>query len=324
MREPRPSVTEVGGVSPDVRGEHGLALPDGGLPAFRLSATAAPLMPPSDPTQPLHAFTVDVEDWYQSCVDYDAPITERVVRNVDRVLAVLDACDVKGTFFVQGKVAEAFPRLVRSLVEEGHEVQSHGYSHRPLFGMDARALRDELTRAKQTVEDAAGIAVTAFRAQDFSVCAGNLQALETLAETGFEIDSSIFPMRSRHYGIAKWPLAPHHLIGDGFRILEVPVAVWGFGRGRLPVAGGGYFRLFPHSMIRAGLRSIASAGRPAVVYCHPYEFDPDELAGYADVSRRLRLTQGAGRRTFATRIRSLLTSFSFGTLADVLETWGVR
>jgi polysaccharide deacetylase family protein (PEP-CTERM system associated) len=324
MREPGPSVGEVDGVSSDVLVGHDLALPEGGRPAFQLSATATPLVPPSDPTQALHAFTVDVEDWYQSCIDYNAPITERVVRNVDRVLAVLDESDVKGTFFVQGKVAEAFPRLVRSLVEGGHEVQSHGYSHEPLFEMDARALRDELARAKQTVEDAAGIAVTAFRAQDFSIGTANLWALETLAETGFEIDSSIFPMRSRHYGIAGWPLAPHNLIGDGFRILEVPVAVWGFGGGRWPVAGGGYFRLFPHSMIRAGLRSIAAAGRPAVVYCHPYEFAPDELAGYADVSRRLRLTQGMGRRTFAKRMHSLLTTFSFGTLADVLKTWGVQ
>jgi peptidoglycan-N-acetylglucosamine deacetylase len=72
---------------------------------------------------------------YQSCVDYDAPITDRVVRNVERLVAVLDEAQVKATFFVQGRVAETFPRLVRDLVEEGHEVQSHGYSHRPLFRM---------------------------------------------------------------------------------------------------------------------------------------------------------------------------------------------
>ena len=107
----------------------------------------------------LCVFSVDVEDWYQSCVDYDAPITERVVRNVDRILAVLDEAGAKGTFFVQGKVAEAFPDLVRVLVMEGHEVQSHGYSHRPLFSMDRTALREELQRAKTTVEDAAGTAI---------------------------------------------------------------------------------------------------------------------------------------------------------------------
>jgi hypothetical protein len=159
------------------------------------------LTPPADPAQPQHAFTVDVEDWYQSCLDYDAPITERVVRNLERTLAVLDEAQVKGSFFVQGRVAETFPSAVSALVAAGHEVQSHGYSHRPLFAMNQHELREELTRAKETVEDAAGTPVTAFRAQDFSVVASNLWALETLADVGFEIDSSVFPMRSRHYGV---------------------------------------------------------------------------------------------------------------------------
>src|SRR5207244_13547543 len=100
------------------------------------TATTSIVLPPSmrhaGDQRPLSAFTVDVEDWYQSCIDPDAPITDRVVRNVDRVLAVLDECRVKGTFFVQGRVAERFPQLVRTLIVEGHEIQSHGYSHKPL------------------------------------------------------------------------------------------------------------------------------------------------------------------------------------------------
>jgi polysaccharide deacetylase family protein (PEP-CTERM system associated) len=324
MIEDQAEVGENAASSPGVRCGQALALPQREPDGASLCAAAAPLLAPSDPARPRHAFTVDVEDWYQSCIDYDAPITERVVRNVDRLLPVLDDCGVKGTFFVQGMVAEAFPSLVRSLVELGHEVQSHGYSHRPLFEMNAYALREELTRAKSTVEDAAGIAVTAFRAQDFSILARNLSAIEALATTGFEVDSSIFPMRSRHYGIPGWPLGPHYLFGDGFRILEVPVAVGSLGGRRVPVAGGGYFRLFPSSLIRAGLRSIAADGRPAVFYCHPYEFNPDELAGHADVSTRVRLAQGAGRGRFTERVRSLLAGFSFGTLAETLETWGLR
>src|SRR5712691_8519536 len=166
--------------------------------------------------RPHSAFTVDVEDWYQSCIDADAPITERVVRNVERVLAVLDELRVKGTFFVQGRVAERFPQLVQLLIAEGHEVQSHGYSHKPLLGMDRTALLEEIRRAKQTVEDAAGTRVTAFRAQDFSILPGNLWALETLVEVGFQVDSSIFPMRSRNYGIRGWHVGPHYVtVGSG-------------------------------------------------------------------------------------------------------------
>ena len=275
--------------------------------------------------EPLSAFTVDVEDWYQSCVDYDAPITERVVRNVDLILKVLDETRVKGTFFVQGKVAETFPDLVASLVSAGHEVQSHGYSHRPLFAMNARELRDEVERAKKTVEDAAGTAITAFRAQDFSILAGNLWALDTLAEIGFEVDSSIFPMRAKNYGIANWPLGPHYVTANGgLRILEVPVAIWPIGSFRIPVAGGGYFRVLPRRVIDRGIRAIGAGGRPAIVYCHPYEFNQHELGEYHAVSRRLRFSQGLGRGFFSTRVRDLLGRPGFGRFTDVLAAWGLR
>lgn len=289
-----------------------------------LRRIAVPCIAPANGAGPRHAFTVDVEDWYQSCLDYDAPITERVVRNMDHLLGVLDACGVKGTFFVQGRVAETFPELVSGLVADGHEVQSHGYSHRPLYAMDRDELREELTRAKETVEDAAGVEVTAFRAQDFSILADNLWALETLAEVGFEVDSSIFAMRSRHYGIADWPLEPHRVVaGDDASILEVPVAVWPFGPLRVPVAGGGYFRYLPRRVIEHGLRSIEASGRPAIVYCHPYEINPRELRDYPEVPGRLRFTQGVGRRSFESNLRALMRRFQFGRLADVLRTWSI-
>ena len=285
----------------------------------------APLGPPPANGRPHHAFTVDVEDWYQSCVDYDAPISDRVVRNTESIVHVLDDHGVKGTFFVQGMVAESFPGLVADLVAEGHEVQAHGYSHRPLDRMTPAELREELERSKTTVEDAAGMLVTTFRAQDFSILERNLWALETLADVGFEIDSSIFPMRSRRYGIADWPLDPHYIcLEGGAKILEVPVAIWAPGPVRVPVAGGGYLRLLPHSLIERGLRGVASDGRPAVFYCHPYEFNADELQDYRHVPARVRFSQGVGRKSFPRRVRRLLESFAFGRFSDVLVGWGLK
>ena len=285
----------------------------------------ASLVASPDPALPRNAFTVDVEDWYQSCWDYEAPISRRVLGNVERVLGVLDEYHTKATFFVQGRVAETYPGLVATLVAEGHEVQVHGYSHRPLNCMSRVELRSELERAKKTVEDAAGRPVTAFRAQDFSVLSDNLWALDTLVEVGFDVDSSIFPMRSRHYGIAGWPAAPHYLFTeDGSRLLEVPVAIWLLGPMRIPVSGGGYFRLLPARALETGLRAVAAESRPAVVYCHPYEFNPDELDDYRGIPRRVRMAQGVGRGRFAGRVGSLLTTFAFGRLSDVLVAWGLR
>jgi polysaccharide deacetylase family protein (PEP-CTERM system associated) len=285
----------------------------------------APVSRPDDLTRPLVALTVDVEDWYQSCVDFDARISERVLRNMDRVLSVFDECGVRGTFFVQGRVAETFPKLVQSLVAEGHEVQSHGYSHRPLFSLDQKGLRTELERARKTVEDACGMPVTAFRAQDFSVLRHNLWALDVMGEIGFTVDSSIFPMRTRRYGISGWELSPHYLaLSSGAAILEVPVAIWEVRGMRFPVAGGGYFRILPQRLLVRGLRSIVASGRPAVIYCHPYEFNPDELSDFrTKVPMRVLVSQGLGRGSFTQRMKALLSKLSFGRFDEVLAAWGV-
>lgn len=271
------------------------------------------------------ALTVDVEDWFQSCVDPSAPISERVVTNTGRVLGVLDEAAVKATFFVQGLVAKAHPHLVADLVAAGHEVQVHSHTHRSLVGMRRNEVRDEVRRGKAAVEDAAGTAVRAFRAPDFSIGRSNLWALDVLSENGFEIDSSIFPMRRRRYGIAGWETAPHELLLDsGRRLTEVPVSVLQVGPRRLPVAGGGYFRLGPYAVLARSLQAIIREDRPPVVYCHPYEFNAYETHEYrTTVPWRFRTQQRLGRQAFVARLRRLLAEVPFGRLDRVLSAWGV-
>lgn len=297
-------------------------LASGTVRAIRPIATLA------EPCEPLPAcaLTVDVEDWYQSCIDFDAPISERVVRNTALLLDSLEESGARATFFVQGLVAEAHPGLVRDLVAAGHEVQSHGHTHRPLDRMSHAELREELARGRAAVEDAAGVALTAFRAPDFTIGERNLWALELLAEAGFRVDSSIFPIRTRRYGIAGWELAPHRLeLGGGATMLEAPVAVARLGRLRVPVAGGGYARVAPGAVLRRLLQGIVAAGRPPIVYCHPYEFNPHELGEYRGrVPERFRRAQGLGRSAFVPRLQSLLATMRFGRLDEVLAAWGAR
>ena len=275
--------------------------------------------------QRLSTFSVDVEDWYQSCFDLDAPITERVVRNVDRILELLDEVGVKGTFFIQGRVAETFPELPAQLVAEGHEVQSHGFSHRALYTMNRRELRNELERAKKTVEDASGTRVWAFRAPDFSIHRSNLWALEVLAEVGFEVDSSIFPARSSRYGIPEWELGPRRVrLATGGEILEVPVAIWPVAGVRLPVAGGGYWRVLPRALLERAIRAVTESGRPVVLYCHPYEFSPRELDDYRGaVPWSRRRSQSFGRAASMKRYARLLRTLPFGRFDDTLRCWGL-
>lgn len=296
-------------------------VPNPPIPNLTISrCPTAPTRPGAEPA-PSCALTVDVEDWYQSSVDFSAPITDRVLHNMDRLRTILDEYGVKATFFVQGMVAETFPKLAQELVADGHEVQSHGYSHRPLFAMDRAALRTELELARKSLEDACGVCATAFRAPDFSIMQENLWALEVLAEMGFDLDSSIFPMKLKRYGVPGWELAPHRItFPSGASILEAPVAVLTAGGLRIPVAGGGYFRLLPRWILERALRSVLADDRPAIVYCHPYEFHPQELASYRGrVHPATLFTQGLGRASFVKRMKGLFSRFRFGRLSDVLE-----
>jgi polysaccharide deacetylase family protein (PEP-CTERM system associated) len=290
-----------------------------------IASAAAPIAP-TRAEHPTCAFTIDVEDWYQSSVDYDAAITDRVVRNVDRVCELLDACGVRGTFFIQGMVAEAFPQMIRDLLAQGHEIQSHGYSHRPLYKMDRAALRTELERARKSVEDAGGVRINSFRAPDFSILPENLWALESLAENGFEIDSSIFPMKTRRYGVPGWGLEPRIVpLANGAEIFEVPVAMARMGPVVLPVAGGGYFRLLPRVILETACRSILGEGRPVIIYCHPYEFNPREMDDYrGHVPDLYRIHQSIGRNSFVGRLRALFSGLPFGRLDQVLAGWRAR
>jgi len=279
---PRVGLSLIGDVRAPARFDEAYSITPISRPAPPAKGAAGP---------PRCAFTIDVEDWYQSTVDFDAPISDRVLRNVERACAVLDAHRLKGTFFVQGRVAETFPRLLRELLAAGHEIQSHGYSHRPLFSMDRKALRTELEYARKTVEDACGVRVTAFRAPDFS--------------------------------IVRWEIGPHRVaLPGGAAILEVPVAIATLGGMRIPVAGGGYFRLVPQPILDWALRSVLAAGRPVILYCHPYEFSPEEMDEFrGKVGLSVRVTQGIGRSSFIRRVHGLLANLPFGRFAEVMSGW---
>ena len=163
-------------------------------------------------------------------------------------------------------------------------------------------------------------------APDFSILEGNLWALDVLAETGFEIDSSLFPARSSRYGIAGWELAPHRLgLPSGAELLEVPVAIWEIGGLRVPVGGGGYCRLLPGAVLERGLQGVRDSHRPVILYFHPYEFSPHELDDFrAEVPLSRRLSQGLGRKALVARLVRLLEASPFGRFDETLSSWHLQ
>jgi polysaccharide deacetylase family protein (PEP-CTERM system associated) len=165
-----------------------------------------------DEPRPLNALSVDVEDWFQVGA-FETTVARgdwhtlptRVERNSDAVLGLFEEAGVKATFFTLGWVAERFPALMQRIAAAGHEIASHGYDHRRVFTMDERLFREDLRRTRDTIGEACGHRVTAYRAPSFSIDARTPWAHPVLAEEGYAYSSSIAPVKHDHYG---WPEAP--------------------------------------------------------------------------------------------------------------------
>ena len=228
-----------------------------------------------------NVMSIDVEDWF--CVynlSRHIPYADwgrcesRVERNTLRLLDLFGRHQVEATFFVLGWVAERFPDLVREIERQGHEVASHGYSHRLLTLMTPEEFRTDLQRSLDVLSRSASTEVLGFRAPSFSLTRETLWAVEILKEAGIQYDSSVFPVAFHpEYGMADAELQPHRLLGQ---LTELPMAVAEVLGRRIPCSGGGYFRLYPYALTRYLMRRCNAQGRPVIFYLHPWEIDPDQ------------------------------------------------
>lgn len=281
------------------------------------------MMPPGDSRR--NAISVDVEDYFQVSAfaksvrpeDWD-DFPLRVEANTRRLLDLFERYDVRGTFFVLGWVAQRVPELVREIAERGHEVACHGYSHQLIYNQTPELFREETLRAKALLEDIVQQPVAGYRAASYSITQDSLWALDILAEAGFVYDSSIFPVKHDRYGIPGAEELPHHLqTPSGATLVEFPLSVAKLGAYNLPVAGGGYFRLYPYWLSRAGLAQVNRRGQPFIFYLHPWEVDPGQPRIEAGLLSRFRHYNNLDK--CEARLERLLNDFSLTTVKNVLQ-----
>jgi len=277
-----------------------------------------------------NAFTIDVEDYYHvsalaSAIPRDTWNTResRVAASTDRLLTLLDERRIKGTFFVLGWVADHAPQLVKRIAAQGHEVACHGYSHELIYRQTPAVFTEETRRSKRLLEDLTGLPVLGYRAASFSITPRSRWALDTLIELGFAYDSSIFPVRHDRYGMPGAAREPGFVLApSGGRIAEFPMSTAAVGPFRIPVSGGGYFRLLPYWFTRGGLRSINEHdGMPFTFYLHPWEIDVDQPR--VEVGFLSRFRHYTNLSKCEGRLRRLLADFSFTTMRNVLRTRGL-
>ena len=270
-----------------------------------------------------NVMTVDVEDWFQVENLSGAIKREdwgkyplRIVNNVEVLLDIFSRMNVYGTFFILGWIAERLPELVKRISEHGHEIASHGWAHKPIWRMKPQEFYNDVTKTRSLLSEISKQPVLGFRAPTFSVTKKTLWAFEILKEAGHVYDSSVFPVRHDLYGIPDGELSIHRTASG---IWEIPLSVVALGRFRVPVAGGGYLRLYPRFLTGHAIKSINREGRAAITYLHPWEFDPEQpFVSAAGFLKNFRHRVGITRNK--KKVAWLLQRFRFGPAISVLRS----
>lgn len=271
-----------------------------------------------------HAMTVDVEDYFHvsAFADVVAPsdwenFPSRVVANTHCLLRLLAKHEVSATFFVLGWVAERFPELIRDIQRDGHEIGCHSYWHRLVYDLTPDEFRDDVVRARDVLENITGEAVRLYRAPSFSITPQSVWALDILADEGFEADSSIYPVYHDRYGYPQAEPQPHQILTSSGMIQEFPGCALNVCGLRLPISGGGYFRLYPERFFDFCVRTyLRRSDRPFMFYIHPWEVDPEQPRLLGSWKSQFRHYQNLA--TTERKLDRLLPRYPFGTMGQAL------
>ncbi|MGA7235878.1 MAG: XrtA system polysaccharide deacetylase [Bryobacteraceae bacterium] len=272
----------------------------------------------------LNALTIDVEEYFhpaeiQASVGPEQwdTLPSRVEDQVLQVLELLAQNRVTATFFILGWVAERHPRCVRAIVAAGHEIGCHSYAHQLVYRLTPAAFRRDTVRAVNAIEDACGVSPWIYRAPSYSITGKSLWALETLIECGFTHDSSIYPITHDRYGIPGFERHAHSIHTPSGFIQEIPAATVKISQNRvMPVGGGAYLRLLPYRYTSAGVRRLnRDEEKPACIYFHPWEIDPDQPKLASGTIARLRTY--SGMKGMAAKLNRLMSDFQFCTIGEV-------
>ncbi len=288
--------------------------------------------------------TVDLEDWYHICdIEHLLPPSSwnqcesRIIPNCERILNLLSRHKVRATFFVLGYVAERNPELLKTIFREGHEIASHGFGHLQVYKQTEAEFLQDLLRSKKLLESIIGGKVVGYRAPQWSIC-GNLKqadaskshffvrptqgrrnsyrALDLLVQNGFLYDSSIAPLR--FIGVPNAPTFPYQVLTPHGEIQEFPPLVSPSSLGNLPTGGGWGFRIFPYRKIQRTIDRYNRLGHPALLFCHPSDFDPHPPPVRLPCIKRF-VCYGKIKTT-EERMGQVLSDFEFGSIRDFLSS----
>ena len=273
-------------------------------------------------TNMINAISIDVEDYFQvSAFEHSIDrkswdnLEHRVVENMDKIFHLLAEVDVKATFFILGWVAERYPDIVKKIIENGHELASHGYGHQRVCDLTRDEFKKDVTKAKDILENLSAVAIKGYRAPSYSIGKKNIWALNVLAESGYEYSSSIYPIQHDHYGYQEAPRFTFKDKKSG--LVEIPITTMKFMNRLFPAGGGGFFRFYPYSVSKWAINRVNRLDHsPTVFYLHPWELDPFQPR-QQNISAKSRFRHYLNLKKTESRLKHLLNDFQWGRMDDV-------
>jgi polysaccharide deacetylase family protein (PEP-CTERM system associated) len=268
-----------------------------------------------------NALSVDLEDWYHICgvegysdpSDWDA-YENRVSRNTQKILALLDKYNARATFFVLGYIASKNPDLIKAIRNRGHEIATHGFCHRRVFEMSADEFEKDVKASIDVLASIMDEKVIGFRAPEWSIRKETPWAFEILRKHGILYDSSMVPLT--RMGSRDFPLLPANFETQYGKLIEFPLSTIRFFREHLPFSGGLPLRLVPYFYIVSNIEKMNRIGNPALVYIHPWEFDKEQP--FIDLPFSRRFMHYFNISATPRKIEGLLRNFRFAPIREVL------
>jgi polysaccharide deacetylase family protein (PEP-CTERM system associated) len=224
--------------------------------------------------------TFDIEEWFH-ILDTNATRTEdswksyesRIHANVDRILGALTKKKHRATFFCLGWIAEKHPDIIRQIDKAGFEIASHSSRHQLVYDLGPQGFKRDLLDSLHVLEDVVGKRIVTYRAPGFSVGSATPWAFDILAESGIEIDCSVFPAPHGHGGFKEYGCARPSIISiNGKTLREFPINLYTLAGKSLIFSGGGYFRLLPYFV----LKGLFKKADYCMTYFHPRDFDASQ------------------------------------------------
>ena len=271
-----------------------------------------------------YCLTIDVEEWF-NILDVPGEIpfekwgaTEnRLCRNFECLLSLLQQYKIKATFFWLAYFAEKYPKLVKRCADAGHEIASHGYAHVLAFKVGRIKFREDIYKGKAVLENIIQQPVLGFRAAGFSTKNDTRWTFEEIRAAGYLYDSSVFPASRGHGGMSSSPLSPHKIRTEVGELLEIPQSMIEIFGKRISLFGGGYLRLAPFPLIQWGIRQLEKTEQPLIIYVHPREIDPDHPHLKMSLFRTFK--SYVNLRSTYPKLEKLCKNYSFSQMKDFLK-----